>query len=129
MKATLTADLQAGRRARAFVATHLGKQPVPQGVQLDNVLIVVGELVANAIQAGATSVEVDVQVVPRQLDLVVTDDADGWPTPRSATEHDVNGRGLTIVGRLSDKWTVAARTVGKSVTATWFVQGKQPLHD
>jgi anti-sigma regulatory factor (Ser/Thr protein kinase) len=122
MRATLAADLQAASQARAFVASHLGSQPVPHGVQVDDVLIVVGELVANAIQAGATSVDVDLEVLGRQLDVVVTDDAAGWPTPRTATEHDVNGRGLRIVGRLSDRWTVAARAVGKSVTATWFSQ-------
>jgi anti-sigma regulatory factor (Ser/Thr protein kinase) len=120
MRATLAADLQAPSQARAFVATQLGSQPMPHGVQLDDVLIVVGELVANAIQAGASSVDVDLEVLALRLDVVVSDDAEGWPTPRSAADHDVNGRGLKIVGRLSDEWAVAALKVGKSVTATWF---------
>jgi two-component sensor histidine kinase len=96
---------------------------MPDGVALDNVLLVVDELVTNAVQAGASAVEVDLAAVPRRLDLVVTDDAGGWPTPRAATDEDVSGRGLAIVGLLSDRWTVAALQLGKSVTATWFGSG------
>lgn len=123
MKATLSGDVRAPGHARAFVRDQLSGRAVPEGVLLDNVLLVVDELVTNAVTAGATSVGVNLKIDARRLEIVVTDDAAGWPTPRTASTRDVHGRGLTIVGHLTDTWKVAARRVGKSVTATWFGPG------
>lgn len=123
MKTTLRGDVRAPRRARVFIDKHLRAQAMPSGVALDNVLLVADELVTNAVRAGATSIEVDLQRGARRLDIVVTDDAGGWPTPRHADDKDTNGRGLGIVAGLSDRWAVAGHEVGKSVTATWFDDG------
>ena len=120
MKATLPGDLQAAAQARTFVASNLQELAVGGDVPVDDVLIVADELVTNAVQAGATSVEVKLRTRDQRLELIVTDDAAGWPTPRPATDRDVDGRGLTIVAHLSDEWTVAGHTSGKSVIARWF---------
>lgn len=123
MKATLAGDLHAAGEARAFVGAQLTLDYLPDGVALDNVLLVVDELVTNAVQAGASAIEIDLVAAPRQLDLIVRDDAVGWPTPRSATDEDVSGRGLAIVELITDHWTVDARMPGKAVTAVWFGTG------
>jgi anti-sigma regulatory factor (Ser/Thr protein kinase) len=120
MKSTLAADISAPGHARAFVADQLESAPVPQGVLIDKVVLTASELVTNAVQAGASAIEVTVRVSPRRLNLVVTDDAEGWPTPTSAAMDDTTGRGLSIVDQLTDSWDVTAHKRGKAVTATWF---------
>ena len=108
MKSTLAADTSAPGQARAFVATQLESTPVPQGVLIDKVVLTASELVTNAVQAGASAIEITIRVTPRRLDLVVIDDAAGWPTPTSAAIDDTAGRGLSIVDQLTDSWDVAA---------------------
>jgi anti-sigma regulatory factor (Ser/Thr protein kinase) len=120
MKSTLVADISAPSQARTFVATQLEAVPVPQGVLIDKVVLTASELVTNAVQAGASAIEITVRITPRRLDLVVIDDAEGWPTPTSAAIDDTAGRGLSIVDQLTDSWDVAARKSGKAVTASWF---------
>lgn len=120
MKAVLTPDVSAPGRARAYVEAQLETTPLPAGVRLDSVVLTASELVTNAVQAGAAAVEINVQVTEQRLDLVVTDDADGWPTPTGAGPDDTAGRGLVIVDQLSDAWDVAERPRGKTVTASWF---------
>jgi anti-sigma regulatory factor (Ser/Thr protein kinase) len=125
MKIILAADISAPGQARAFVATRLETTRLPPGLLVDKVVLTVSELVTNAVQAGAIAVEIDVQVSAGRLDLVVSDDADGWPTPTSAAVDDTAGRGLSIVERLVDTWEVAARPPGKVITASWFSQSHQ----
>ena len=120
MKSTLTAHIRAPSQARAFVATQLESAPVPQGVLIDKVVLTASELVTNALQAGASAIEVTVRVFPQRVDLVVIDDAEGWPTPTIAALDDTAGRGLSIVDQLTDNWDVAAKKRGKAVTASWF---------
>lgn len=122
MKTTLAADVSAPGQARAFLMAQLETTPLPEGVPIDKVVLIASELVTNAVQAGATIVEIGVNVTEGRLDLVVTDDAGGWPTPNSPTPDDTAGRGLLIVEQLADAWDVAARKHGKAVTVSWFDQ-------
>lgn len=122
MKTTLTADVSAPGQARAFLMAQLETPRLPEGVPIDKVVLIASELVTNAVQAGATMVEVGVNVTEGRLDLVVTDDAGGWPTMISPTPDDTAGRGLLIVEQLADAWDVAARKHGKAVTVSWFDQ-------
>ena len=125
MKTTLAADINAPSEARTFVATLLGTSALPAGVLVERVVLIASELVTNAVQAGATTVEIDVTITAQRLDLVVIDDAGGWPTPTSATPDDTAGRGLSIVDHLVDTWDVASRKHGKAITASWFDQSDQ----
>lgn len=124
MKTTLAADISAPSQARAYVATQLETTRLPAGVLVDTVVLIASELVTNAVQAGATAVEIKVHVTPRRLDLVVIDDAEGWPTPMSAAPDDTAGRGLSIVEQIADAWDVDAVADGKAITASWFDQGE-----
>ena len=123
---TLTADVRAPSHARAHVAAELESLRVPEGVLVDKVVLTASELVTNAVQAGATAVEVDLRATTGRLDLVVVDDADGWPTPTRAAADDVAGRGLSIVEQLADTWDVVSQAGGKVVTASWFDRSDLP---
>ena len=70
--------------------------------------LVVNELVTNSVAAGASYIELEVQVGEQRIDLTVIDDARGLPTPRESTSEDVNGRGLAIVERLAHQWSVTS---------------------
>jgi len=122
MKTTLAADVSAPGQARAFLIAQLETTRLPEGVPIDKVVLIASELVTNAVQAGATIVEIGVNVTEGRLDLVVTDDAGGWPAPTNPTPDDTAGRGLLIVEQLADAWDVAARKHGKAVTVSWFDQ-------
>ena len=80
------------------------------------------ELVTNAVEAGASYIEVEMVVGDGRIDLTVIDDARGWPTPQQATSEDVNGRGLAIVERLAHQWDVTSSETGKRITASWVDQ-------
>ena len=125
MKTVLAADLSAPGKARAFLEAHLETRPLPAGVRLDDVVLTASELVTNAVQAGAGAIEINVRATERRIDLVVTDDAGGWPAPTHAGPDDTAGRGLSIVEQLSDTWDVAVRPRGKAITASWFDEGSQ----
>ena len=123
MRTTLTADTSAPNHARSYVARQLETDPVLSTALVDMVVLTASELVTNAVQAGATAIEVDVDITSERLELVVVDDADGWPIPTSAGIDDTGGRGLSIVAQLADSWDAVTLSRGKAVTATWFDLG------
>lgn len=121
MKARFTGDQRAPANARSFVAGQLDALTGPDGQpRNDDVVLIVSELVTNAVRAGAGFIDVQLKATARQLDLQVSDDAAGWPAPRTADSEDVDGRGLAIVERLADRWHTIAGDPGKTVIATWF---------
>ena len=120
LKITLDADVNAPGKARAAVAAHLVANRLSPGALADKAVLIASELVTNAVQAGAAGIEVDLRVASGRLDLVVTDDADGWPAPTRASVDDIAGRGLSIVEHLADSWGVERRRRGKAITASWF---------
>lgn len=127
MKTTLAADVSAPGQARAYLLAQLETTRLPEGVPIDKVVLIASELVTNAVQAGATIVEIGLNITEGRLDLVVIDDAGGWPTPTSPAPDDTEGRGLLIVEHLADSWNVAARNPGKAVTTSWFDQSDQRI--
>jgi serine/threonine-protein kinase RsbW len=119
MKTRLAGDRRAPSAARSYVARQLAENPVPVGVPVDDVVLIASELVTNAVRAGARWVELTLRVTRRRLDLVVADDAAGWPVLATADDEAVRGRGLGIVNQLADAWEVTPQAGGKLVTATW----------
>lgn len=110
--------------ARRFVKAQLAARPVPTGVDTSDIVLVASELVTNSVRAGATVVDVDVRLDASTVEVVVEDDAPGWPV-RSTTDHDaLSGRGLAIVEEVAARWSIARRPRGKSVTATF--EGRSP---
>jgi anti-sigma regulatory factor (Ser/Thr protein kinase) len=120
VKTRLPGDRRAPGAARSYVARHLATSTVPEGVLIDDVVLTASELVTNSVRGGADWIDLTLQVTERRLDLLVEDDAGGWPVLVTADDDAVGGRGLGIVDRLADSWVVAPRGSGKRVTATWL---------
>jgi anti-sigma regulatory factor (Ser/Thr protein kinase) len=121
LKARFPADVTAPASARTFVTGELeAALSDDQEAWAADVVLVVSELVTNSVRAGARSIDVDLRADDARIDVKVVDDAPGWPTPRTAAQEDLNGRGLAIVEELAHRWTTSPGSPGKSVTATWF---------
>lgn len=116
------ADSRAPAAARAFVTETLRSTLVPGAAPaLDEVILVTSELVTNAVRADAREVTVDVVLGARRIDLVVSDDAGGWPAVRHVGNDALGGRGLAIVEQLAESWTTRPEGSGKAVTASWLL--------
>jgi anti-sigma regulatory factor (Ser/Thr protein kinase) len=125
MRTRLASDPRAPGAARAFVRARLAEHGAPAGVDTDDVVLITSELVTNAVEAGASSVLLDVRLSARGLEIVVEDDAGGWPAVGRAQDHAVGGRGLHIVEQLADRWSVDRRGAGKRVVASWAARTRQ----
>jgi two-component sensor histidine kinase len=89
----------------------------------DAVLLLVTELVTNAIVHARSPVQVSVAVDDSRVRVAVHDRAPRPPIRRPASEEALNGRGLLLLERLSDRWGFDAGPAGKSV---WFEIGTEP---
>ncbi len=123
MRTRLAGDRRAPSAARSYVAQQLETSTVPDGVPVEDVVLIASELVTNAVRAGAAWVDLTLKVTRQRLDLVVADDAHGWPVLVTADEEAIGGRGLGLVDQLADAWVVTRQEPGKLVTATWLDRG------
>ena len=118
MRTRLNGDLQAPSAARTFVESQLA--PALGDTELvGDVVLVVSELVTNAVRAGATGIDLDLEVTPQRVVLMVDDDAEGWPAMVTASNDAVRGRGLSIVDQVADEWHVSTLAHLKRLTAVW----------
>jgi anti-sigma regulatory factor (Ser/Thr protein kinase) len=128
MRTELPVDVHAPAAARRFVLSSVGPiDPDAAWPPVDDIVLVVSELVTNAVRAGAAGIGVELVVGDGTLELHVTDDAPGWPTMRHAEWDDLAGRGLAIVGDVVEAWHTTNFGSGKRVTATWSRTGAEPL--
>jgi anti-sigma regulatory factor (Ser/Thr protein kinase) len=82
----------------------------------DIILLVASELLANAVQHAAASVEARIEFHGAYTRIDVLDDGDGWPRLRHVDPlSETGGRGLSIVDRLSTSWGVEDLIPGKQV--------------
>lgn len=126
MRVRLVADVRAASAARAVTADFLADVRAAWDGDDDDVMVVVSELVTNAVQAGASTVGLDLRAVPGCVELRVDDDAPGWPEPGSPGPEAVRGRGLLIVEQLTHSWGVHRSPRGKTVVAAFSVTPVQP---
>lgn len=108
------------QQARHRLAAELA-QVLPPGLLAD-VVAVVAELVGNSIlHAGPLPggvVRVAWRVRGTAVEVRVTDGgAQAIPAPREAGPEELDGRGLTIVQALADRWGVERDGLGQSVWA------------
>lgn len=78
---------------------------------IDNALIVISEMIANAVSHGTPdadgTMEIRWSIEGGRLELSVRDAGRGSDlTPRPFDEDSLNGRGLSIISRVADKWSV-----------------------
>jgi len=116
-----SAEPASASRARAFVSSHLAGDGVPQ--LEDDVLLVVSELVTNAITHARTPVTVMLERSGPCVVLTVCDLSPTVPVMRAADAMAGGGRGLMIVDVLSRDWGVRVGPSGsKTVWAAFEVQ-------
>jgi anti-sigma regulatory factor (Ser/Thr protein kinase) len=116
MRCTLRGDLNAPAVARQRVSEQLTGPDFSTEVVSD-VVLAVSELVTNAIEAGATAVQLGLNVTRHEIQLSVGDNTGGWPRPTRAPSVAPRGRGLAIVSQLADTWQAERTDAGKRITA------------
>lgn len=105
------------RAARQFVAEALAGEAFRGDT--DTVLLLVSELVSNAVRHAATPFEITVDVQDGGVRVaVIDDDVDHPPQVRHPRPEDTNGRGLLIVDELSARW--GSDEVGAGSKSVWF---------
>jgi len=121
MKIEFPGDLRAPAAARRFVDAPL-RDLLDRATRptAEDVVLVVSELVTNAVRASADVISLSLSVDEERVEIEISDDAAGWPTPREADWEDPTGRGLAIVDELSDRWHTTELYPGKRITVTWF---------
>lgn len=119
MRLELPPHPRAAAQARAATTDFLDREASGGSSSREDALLVVSELVTNAIKAGAQRVSLELRVKGRALTIRVDDDAAGWPTVQDPGEYAENGRGLAIVELLADTWDVTRTRTGKTSVATF----------
>jgi anti-sigma regulatory factor (Ser/Thr protein kinase) len=114
----LACGLDAPRGARDHVEAFLEAHGIDSEVRLV-ALVIVSELVTNAVVHGAEPITLDVAIRDETLRLEVCDGDDraGVVAVRSTRGGDTNGRGLAIVESLAQRWDVRSHRGGKGVWA------------
>ncbi|MFD9206603.1 ATP-binding protein [Streptomyces sioyaensis] len=92
---------------RHDTAVVLRQWDVPPTLAYD-VVLVVSELVANAIEHGLGGVSLRVGLADGDLRIEVSDDSPDPARLRAAGDYDVSGRGLFLVAALALDWGVSA---------------------
>jgi len=104
-------------QARRFLLEQL-----PEGCGgVDALVLMLSELATNAVQHAATSYEVSVRFAgdPWRVRIEVSDAGGGCPARYEPVVDAPHGRGLHIVGALSDTWGIEMRRDGSGKTV-WF---------
>lgn len=107
------------RSARSFAADLLDTQ---QPDVRDTVVLLVSELVSNAVQHGGPygagqTVDLEVDVGQNRVRVEVTDVGASDPRPGNGEVDHPSGRGLVLVEALASRWGYHRASVGKTV---WF---------
>lgn len=101
------------RRAVAECAARLGFDEV-----VDDLLLVVSELVTNAVRHGAPPVRLEVLADADVVRIAVGDGDPGLPLPREVDDDAEGGRGMVLVELLAREHGVREQPPGKTVWAS-----------
>ena len=100
--------------ARRMVATRFGELLGPE--TLEDVLLVVSELMTNAVRYGEGGVQLRLAVKKDCVMGQVTDEGSWFDRgPRQGDPARVGGHGLRIVGHVAERWGI-----GDDETNVWF---------
>lgn len=121
----LSHDVASPRSARAFVSAVLLGWGV-DGAGAERFLLLVSELVSNAVLHGAGNIQISISERARGAALVrieVRNEGHGTPAMRHAERNDLSGRGLRLVDELSDRW---GSNANGEHTVVWFEGDPRP---
>ncbi|MFI8346199.1 ATP-binding protein [Streptomyces sp. NPDC085596] len=116
-------------RASVSKARHFARSfaaGIGVGGPADDLVLIVSELVTNAVRHGKTApgrqVEVTIDHSAGRVRVEVRDTGDGMPRRRPRVPLAVSGRGLEIVASLTEAWGVTEQVVGKTVWAELVIR-------
>jgi anti-sigma regulatory factor (Ser/Thr protein kinase) len=94
--------------------------------QLDDALLLVTELVTNAIRYGEPDITLQLRAQPPEVGIGVHDRGRAMPHMADPAANEPGGRGLIIVDAVAQQWgvTPAQPPPGKTV---WFTLGAPPV--
>jgi anti-sigma regulatory factor (Ser/Thr protein kinase) len=107
------------QRTRRNVGKILRRWRIPPR-RADDILLLVSELVTNALVHGRPSVRLRLRNGPARVIVEVHDGATFLPRKLRPTPDDEHGRGLQLVALLADRWGTRPTADGKCV---WCVVG------
>jgi hypothetical protein len=119
--AALPLDTRAPMLARRLLATSVGGSQLGQLTEL--ALLVVSELVTNAVRLTRVRLDLDVWVGAGFLEIGVGDDAPGEPVPKRTSPWSEGGRGLALIDALVSARDVVWDPGGKVVWCRLDVAG------
>ncbi|MFD9301525.1 ATP-binding protein [Streptomyces sp. NPDC060048] len=94
------AAADARQAARNFFASHTcADEPLPP-VDLDAAVLLISELVTNALRHTSGGCALDLDVRPEGIDIAVTDTSSAEPQPRRIDQQAEGGWGWHLVNRL-----------------------------
>jgi hypothetical protein len=111
---SLSGDPEASRDARLFASEFLKASGWPG--RLDEALLVVSELVGNAVIHGHSGAHISIMVEGSRLRFDVHDDNDA-PARLCESPTTVGGFGLRLVDSVASRWGCAMEKRGKTVWA------------
>jgi anti-sigma regulatory factor (Ser/Thr protein kinase) len=103
--------------AQARSAVERWAHAVGVGRLCDDLVLIVSELVTNAVRHGAPPVRVEVQADDRTVTVSVVDAAPGQPQRRTPSADAEGGRGLLLIDLLAAEHGVRPDPPGKVVWA------------
>jgi DNA-binding NarL/FixJ family response regulator len=111
----LPGELQSARAARRFVSEVLERWDVSEVA--DSALLLVSELVTNAVIHARSDVEVVLHLRSERVRVEVVDDASEYVHRRDASSEEQSGRGMALTEALASSWGIDTLLAGKRV---WF---------
>jgi CheY-like chemotaxis protein len=109
----LAADVESARLARNFVRDTLLSWGVDEPV--DDILLVVSELVSNAVVHARSACEVRLGLSPVVVRVEVIDGGAGTPDPLPPSRTRPHGRGLNLIDAVANAWGVDPQQAGGKV--------------
>jgi anti-sigma regulatory factor (Ser/Thr protein kinase) len=109
----LPTDLSAARHARALLRERMC--PQHSGDLLERALLVLSELVVNAVEHGRPPVRAQVECRSEALHLEVSDAGPGLPRHLSPGADAGSGRGVGLVATICSAWGVREEPGRKTV--------------